>query len=474
MGTLIRSGARWLSALKILDAFAQSTLRILLTWILVPYEFGIYGSALLFIGFIQAITQTGIIQALIYNKSPGSYLNTAWTIEILRGLIIYLLIYIFAPFYIDLMSIESGEEVVKAIRILGLMIVFDSCKNISVVLFDKNIDFNKVFKLELSGTLVKFFATLFLSLYLESFLGIVYGTLLGYFSIFIMSYVLSNSRPRIELDIMKAKIILNYGFWIFLNSVASYLMFRINELFILKFDGIEELAIFQLALFVSIFARDSISFIQLRVLFPVVSKYQSSIKVVNKIFITNFEIACLIYIPIGTTLFILSNELVHVFFDSNWQDIASLIPYLSIAGIFASFTGIIESFFKGLGMPRHVFLFSIISIVILILNINLIFGYGPMEISMSILIASISHFFLIFFYYVKFAKMKVKNFGLRSLIIFIGACTPLFVLTICGFLVDLTIASNLIFCLFLSFFVYLLFLFLLQKLFHLKTIGYFF
>jgi len=111
--------------------------------------------------------------------------------------------------------------------------------------------------------------------------------------------------------------------------------------------------------------------------------------------------------------------------------------------------------------------------VILILNINLIFGYGPMEISMSILIASISHFFLIFFYYVKFAKMKVKNFGLRSLIIFIGACTPLFVLTICGFLVDLTIASNLIFCLFLSFFVYLLFLFLLQKLFHLKTIGYF-
>jgi len=463
MSALFISSVRWLSLLKVLDALFQSILRLFLTWILVPQEFGIYGGALLFIGLVQTTTQTGVIQALIQKKNMHELLNTGWTLQVIRGALIYVLIYFLTPLYVAFMEVDTQESMINAIRILGLIIILDSFKNIGVITFDKEINFDKVFKLEISGLLVKFFATLFFTLLLESFYGLVYGTLLGYITVFLMSYILSSYRPRIEVDKEKILSILNYGVWVFIFSITNFLIIRINELFLLKFVGLEELAIFQLALFMALFARDSITQIQSRIVFPIISRYQNSGRIVRKVFVKNFQIASLIYIPIGTFLFAVSYELVQVFLDPNWRIVSEVLPYLSIAAIFSSFTAIIEKFYNGLGIPNRVFFFSILSLLVLLLSVNFIFGYGLVEISKSFLVATTFHFILIFSYFVKFSSLKLTDFGSKSLFTFLRSFFPFLSIQLCLFLFDLNSLISLILGSIFSFSLYFVLILLLDK-----------
>ena len=61
--------------------------------ILTPSQFGHYGIALLYLGFLEVLTETGINVFLIQQKDNAEeYLDSAWVVSIIRGSLIALLI----------------------------------------------------------------------------------------------------------------------------------------------------------------------------------------------------------------------------------------------------------------------------------------------------------------------------------------------------------------------------------------------
>ncbi|MGM0367986.1 MAG: oligosaccharide flippase family protein [Actinomycetota bacterium] len=62
-----------------------------------PNDFGVFGIALLVLSILSSFTQTGYSQALIQKKEKTrQYLNTAWTIGLVRGFLIATMIFILA------------------------------------------------------------------------------------------------------------------------------------------------------------------------------------------------------------------------------------------------------------------------------------------------------------------------------------------------------------------------------------------
>ena len=65
---------------------------IIIAKFLSPAEFGVFGIALLTIGFFQAMTETGISAYLVQTEEKEEeYVSSAWIVSMGRGLLLFLL-----------------------------------------------------------------------------------------------------------------------------------------------------------------------------------------------------------------------------------------------------------------------------------------------------------------------------------------------------------------------------------------------
>src|SRR3989344_4458576 len=91
-------GVSWMGGLRV-GTRAVTFLKILiLARILTPTEFGLFGIAMLSLAFLEIITETGINIFLIQeNALLKKYNDTAWVVSIGRGALMFLALYLSAP-----------------------------------------------------------------------------------------------------------------------------------------------------------------------------------------------------------------------------------------------------------------------------------------------------------------------------------------------------------------------------------------
>lgn len=389
----INNGVKWLSLLHGTEIATQFVLKLILALILTPNDFGVVGSAFILIGFTQTLTQTGVSAALVQKGGNlEGYQNTAWSAEIIRGALLYAIIYFAAPIYIKQMLGSNNADYVDVIRAIGLTVFIDSAKNISVILFEKNMHFKGIFYIQAVGLALKMFVTLLLSFYLRNYWGIVLGLLASSVGVFVMSYFVTEDRPKFSVEFDKLLKLLKFGGWVFGYTVIGYLTLRLGDIYATRFGGTKGLGLFQMAFFMGMIFRNSISEIQNRIFFPLLSRYQEDQKFIAETYAKIFESSLFIYFPAGIGLALISDKLVSVMFDEKWSSISTILAILAVAGFFEAMTRVIEQIYKAIGQPKYILILSVISLGVTIFLIEIIFAHSLVGISYSILVASILRF----------------------------------------------------------------------------------
>ena len=129
-------GGFWVFFLKIVNRGFSLIRLIILARILSPNDFGLMGIALLTMSTLETFSQTGFQQALIQKKDDiGSYLNSAWTVLILRGFILFTILYFIAPYAALFFAVPEAKLI---IRVIGFSILFQAFSNIGVIISRKN------------------------------------------------------------------------------------------------------------------------------------------------------------------------------------------------------------------------------------------------------------------------------------------------------------------------------------------------
>src|SRR3989344_7700331 len=73
---------------------AQFIRTVIVARLLFPEDFGLFAIASLTLTLTDVFFQTGFESALIYDKEdPKKYLNSAWTVNIIRGIVLGVLMY---------------------------------------------------------------------------------------------------------------------------------------------------------------------------------------------------------------------------------------------------------------------------------------------------------------------------------------------------------------------------------------------
>ncbi len=103
-------GGIWVFALRITSRSLGFIRTIILARLLAPEDFGLLGIAMLAIATLETFSQTGFNAALIQKKeNVESYLDTAWTVSAVRGVLLFLILFLSAPLVATFFNSPPGN-----------------------------------------------------------------------------------------------------------------------------------------------------------------------------------------------------------------------------------------------------------------------------------------------------------------------------------------------------------------------------
>ncbi|GAG30075.1 unnamed protein product, partial [marine sediment metagenome] len=192
-------GGFWISSLRIARKVFSLIRLIIIGRILAPSGFGLMGIALLTMSALETFSTFGFKQALIQKKeNTDNYLDAAWTVLIIRGFVVFIIVYLVAPY---VAFFFHTPEVRPIIQVLGLITFFQAFTNIGVIFFHKELEFDKVFIYRFVGISTNFIVAVVAAIVLRSVWALVLGLLAEKVVSTIISYMIHPYRPHLSKDI---------------------------------------------------------------------------------------------------------------------------------------------------------------------------------------------------------------------------------------------------------------------------------
>ncbi len=115
----IAVGAGWMIFLRWVDRLIGLVSIAFLARLLIPEDFGLVGYAMVFLAIMELFFMFSFETALIRDqKAQADSYNTAWTLEIIKGVILALLMVVGAPYAADFFNEPETQTILYAIAAL--------------------------------------------------------------------------------------------------------------------------------------------------------------------------------------------------------------------------------------------------------------------------------------------------------------------------------------------------------------------
>jgi lipopolysaccharide exporter len=413
-------GGVWVFSLRIAERIFYLIRLIILARILAPHDFGLMGIALLTMATLETFSQTGFQAALIQKKeNTEDYLNSAWTVMIIRGFILFMILYFIAP-HVATFFREPQAKLI--IQIIGLSILIHAFTNIGIVYFQKELEFNKQFVYQFFGTFTDFVVAVSAALIIRNVWAIVFGLLAGNSARLAMSYLIHPYRPHVSLDFSKVKELFGFGKWVLGSSVLVFLVTQGDSVLVGKLLGVAVLGFYQMAYKISNTPTSEITNVISQVTFPAYSKLQDNLPKLTEAYLKVLQLISYLSFLIAGLIFALAPDFTRAFLGEKWMPMVPAMQVLAFAGLSRSIAATSGFIFYGVGKPKVDTKLQIIRLFILALLIY------PFTIKWGILGTSFVVFLSIFissigfsYYAIKITKCGIKDFTKTIVIPLINA-----------------------------------------------------
>lgn len=339
----------WALALRLSLRSFNTVKTIILARILAPEDFGLMGIALLTMALLETFTQTGFRRALIHRTGDiRPYLNTAWTIGLLRALAIAGVLALAAPL---LASFLGDSRATPLVRALALVFIFTGLTNIGIVYFEKELEFQKRFLFLGAQTIAEVGVAIGLAVTLHSVWALVYGAIAGSVVHVIASYLLHPYRPRLRLEWAKAGGLFRYGKWVLCSRALQYLVHHLDDLLVARLVGAAGLGLYRMAYNMSEMATTEVTHVAGQVLFPTYSKLQERRNELQRAYLRSVHVLSFLCFPISGGFLFLAPSFTGLVLGAKWLPMVPALQLLIMWGLVRSIGAASGPLFSGIGRP---------------------------------------------------------------------------------------------------------------------------
>lgn len=345
----VARGGFWLLSLRVMEKALGLVRLVILARLLAPNDFGHLGIALLTISTLETFSQTGFQAALIQKKGKvDDYLDTAWTVSVFRGIFLFTILFLSAPY---LVIFFDSPTPALFIQVIGIQILFQGFTNIGIVYFQKELEFNKLAVYRLCSTLAYFIISVTAAIILKNVWALVFGVLAEGLTGLITSYLIHPYRPRFSFNLDKIKELFGFGKWVFGSTILIFLITQGDDIFVGKMLGMAALGFYQMAYRISNMPATEITHVISQVTFPAYSKMQDNLPRLRESYLRVLQLTAFLSFPITGLIFILAPDFIEIFLGKKWMPMVPIIQVLVAAGLVRSIAATTGPIFNAVGKP---------------------------------------------------------------------------------------------------------------------------
>ena len=323
----------------------------------------------------ELLGDLGLEQSVIRSAHGDDprFLNTAWTVQLLRGGAISLLCFALAPFFASLFGVSLA--VMATIAAAPMLNALASTSVFSVA---RRLDIKGRNLFELIAETFGLLINITLALTMPTVWAPVLGLLLTVAVRSAISYCLPHPRHHLLLDKAFIREILGFGKWIALSSAALYATSYSDRFYLGGLVSLQLLGIYGLARAISDLPVSLSNRLGYLVIFPVVAADRETVGTASRAHLTPVRRQFLSLAAIGiATLMAWSDWVVSLFYDSRYQAAGWMLFLLLSSSWVAVLAAFNEAVILGRSKPQAVSIANLCRILFLILGLPLGFHlYG--------------------------------------------------------------------------------------------------
>lgn len=380
----IVKGTAWVTALRLGVRGLGFISTLILARLLMPEDFGLVALASLIAASIELFGAFNFDIWLVRHSQPkrDDY-DTVWTLALIRDLLIALMVIALA---VPAAAWFGDPDLEQVLQVLAAATVVKAFRNIGVVDFRRDMQFDREFRFLGLSKLCSFVVTVALAFTLRNYWALLGGIVAGALSRLLLSYMLHPYRPRPSLCL--ARKVLKFSRWLLLLGITGFVYRRIQGLVIGKSMGSEALGFFSMAEEISEFATSELLIPLRRVLVPAYSRIQQDMPRLRMSFTDTFSLIILLGVPLTAGIALLAEPLVQVLLGDRWLPVVPIMRILAAHAMAAVFLANQAPVLMALGMTR---LLSNLYGFALLLKIPLLLwaaGSGSLE-TVAVVIAAV-------------------------------------------------------------------------------------
>lgn len=380
-------GVSWTLALRFLIRGFTVIRTVILARILLPAQFGAYGVATITLAILEVLTETGINVFLIQENKLESYLNTAWVVSVLRGLVIGILIFLFSPFISNFFHSPDSQIL---LWLISLVAVIRGFINPSIVKFQKDLRFNREFAFRGSLLTIEAVVAITLAIVLKSSVSLAISLLVSaLFEVFV-SLFLIKPRPKFIFHQPEFKLVLNRGKWLTAAGIFNYLYHHADNIVVGRMLGVTSLGLYDTAYKISSLPITELSDVFARVTFPVFARIKEDRPRLLQAFTKSTLALSALVIPFGLFLFFFP-KIIILLLGPNWASAVPALRLLAVYGAIRSISGFSSTVFLAVNKANFVTYATLASVLGLLISIfPLVSRFGLPGAASSAIIGSLA------------------------------------------------------------------------------------
>ena len=321
-----------------LQVFIRLASSLILTRVLLPEAYGTMTILVSVLYVIGNILDTNVTLFIVRDKNAEQprYLNTAWTMRLIRSLLSAAVLFLCAPLVAT--KIYDLPTLTLPLRVISLFFVFDGLETLAFPLAVRR----KQARLQVyTETVASLLSTSFSILYCyhyHTFWGMAFGMLLNRLFITIVSYRLyPDLRPKLFIDMAAAREVLSFSKFTVPSSMLTLGLSQFDKVVFLRLFDLRLLGLYGLAGSISGSVESLIAKISQAVLFPRCAQYFRENSETAKIrFYTenNKLFAAILAMPAAVAG--AAHLIISILYDARYAEAATVLQAFAIRAVFLS------------------------------------------------------------------------------------------------------------------------------------------
>jgi len=324
-------GAVWTIASYGLSQVLRLGSNLILTRLLVPEMFGLMSLVYVFITALHLFSDVGIGTSVIQNKrgEEPDFLNTAWTLQVCRGVILWFCTLLLAW---PITQLYQQPQFLWLIPVVGLGTVISGLNSTSVFTLNRNMAFGQLAIFELSAQLIGIVVMIVWAWFSPTIWAILMGSFASQILQLVLSHYWNSGSPnRLIWNQGVVKEILSFGKWIFVSTALTFFAEQADRLILGKLLTLDVLGVYGVALTLADIPRSITLALSGKVMFPAITKLVDQPREILRAKILKNRQPILIAFAAGLALLVSFGDVaIKILYDDRYIQAAWMLPILAL------------------------------------------------------------------------------------------------------------------------------------------------